>query len=93
VTSDRDLLTSQVSPVTGTTTYAYNGHGALVQQTDARGIVTTRQLDPADRPLSVSYSTDASLTTTYAYDTTGATGAGGRRPGGCHRRGKAGEGL
>ncbi len=74
VTSDRDLLTSQTSPVTGTTTYSYNGHGALVQQTDARRIVTTRQLDAADRPLSVSYSTDASLTTTYVYDTTTATG-------------------
>ncbi|MDP9120298.1 MAG: hypothetical protein M3O15_02860 [Acidobacteriota bacterium] len=39
VTSDRDLLTSQVSPVTGTTTYFYNGHGALVQQNDGRGVV------------------------------------------------------
>jgi RHS repeat-associated protein len=34
----------------------------------------TRQLDPADRPLSVSYSTDASLTTTYAYDTSPTAG-------------------
>ncbi len=74
VTSDRDLLTRQTSPVTGATTYAYTAHGALVQQTDARGVVMTRQLDAADRPTSVSYSTDATLTTAYAYDTTAATG-------------------
>ncbi len=36
--------------------------------------MTTRQLDSADRPLSVSYSTDSSLTTAYTYDTTTATG-------------------
>jgi YD repeat-containing protein len=74
VTSDRDLLTRQTSPVTGITSSAYNAHGALVQQTDARGVVMARQLDPADRPLSVSYSTDASLTTTYTYDTSPTTG-------------------
>ncbi|HEY6321379.1 MAG TPA: RHS repeat-associated core domain-containing protein, partial [Thermoanaerobaculia bacterium] len=71
---DRDLLTAQTSPVTDVTTYAYNAHGALVQQTDARGVVTTRQLDPADRPTQVTYSGDPTLTTTYAYDTTTATG-------------------
>jgi RHS repeat-associated protein len=74
VTSDRDLLTSQTSPVTGLTTSAYNAHGALVQQTDARGVITTRQLDPADRPTQMTYSGDPTLTTTYAYDTTTATG-------------------
>jgi len=74
VTSDRDLLTSQTSPVTGLTAYAYNAHGALVQQTDARGVVTTRQLDAADRPTQVTYSGDPTLTTTYAYDTTTASG-------------------
>jgi RHS repeat-associated protein len=74
VTSDRDLLTSQISPVTGVTTYAYNAHGALVQQTDARGVVMTRQLDPADRPTQLTYSGDPTLTTTFAYDTTSATG-------------------
>jgi RHS repeat-associated protein len=74
VTSDRELLTTQTSPVTGLTTYVYNAHGALVQQTDARGVVTTRQLDPADRPTQVTYSGDPTLTTTYAYDTTTATG-------------------
>jgi RHS repeat-associated protein len=41
-----------------------------VQQTDARGVVMTRQLDPADRPKLVTYSTDPSLSTTYAWDTT-----------------------
>src|SRR5262249_26313688 len=69
-TGDRDLLTGQLSPVTGTTTYAYNPHGALVQQTDARGVVMTRHLDPADRPTAVTYSTDTGLTTTYTWDTT-----------------------
>ncbi len=74
VTSDRDLLTRQTSPVTGVTTYAYNGHGALVQQTDARGVVMSRQLDAADRPTSVTYSGDPTLTTTYVYDTTTTAG-------------------
>ncbi len=74
VTSDRDLLTRQTSPVTGVTTYAYNGHGALLQQTDARGVVMTRQLDAADRPTAVTYSGDPTLTTTYVYDTTTAAG-------------------
>jgi RHS repeat-associated protein len=74
VSSDRDLLTKQTSPVTGVMTYAYNAHGALVQQTDARGVVTNRQLDPADRPTQMTYSSDPTLTTTYAYDTTTATG-------------------
>jgi RHS repeat-associated protein len=74
VTSDRDLLTRQTSPVSGTTSYAYNAHGALVLQTDARGVVMTRQLDPADRPTQVTYSGDPTLTTTYAYDTTPAAG-------------------
>ncbi len=74
VTSDRDLLTRQTSPVTGVTTYAYNGHGTLVQQTDARGVVMSRQLDAADRPTSVTYSGDPTLTTTYVYDTTTTAG-------------------
>jgi RHS repeat-associated protein len=74
VTSDRDLLTRQTSPVTGVTIYGYNAHGALVQQTDARGVVMTRQLDPADRPRQATYTGDPTLTTTYAYDTTTATG-------------------
>jgi YD repeat-containing protein len=74
VTSDRDLLTRQTSPVTGMTSYVYNAHGALVQQTDARGVVMTRQLDPADRPTQVTYTGDPTLTTTYAYDATSVTG-------------------
>lgn len=74
VTSDRDLPTRQTSPVTGVTTSAYNAHGALVQQTDARGVVMTRQLDPADRPTQVAYSGDPTLTTTFVYDTTTAAG-------------------
>jgi RHS repeat-associated protein len=74
VTSDRDLLTRQTSPVTGVITYGYNAHGALAQQTDARSVVMTRQLDPADRPTQVTYTGDPTLTTTYAYDTTTTSG-------------------
>jgi RHS repeat-associated protein len=52
------------SPVTdATTSYSYS-----------RGVVMTRQLDPADRPRQVTYTGDPTLTTTYAYDTTAATG-------------------
>ncbi|MDP9120340.1 MAG: hypothetical protein M3O15_03070 [Acidobacteriota bacterium] len=74
VTSDRGLMTSQTSPVTGTTVYAYNDHGQLKQQTDARSVSTTRTLDPADRLTSVGYSADPSLATTYTYDTTSMAG-------------------
>ena len=45
-TGDRDLLTDEVSPVSGTTTHAYNEHGELITTTDARGVVTQR----VDRP-------------------------------------------
>ena len=33
----------------GTTTYAYNEHGQLTTQFDARGITATRTVDPLDR--------------------------------------------
>ena len=49
VTSDRDLQTQQASPVSGTTTYAYNEHAQLTSQLDARGITTTRTPDALDR--------------------------------------------
>jgi RHS repeat-associated protein len=75
-TSDRDLLTQQVSPVSGTTTNTYNEHGSLVTMTDARNIATSRIVDAADRvtqktfgPLS---SPDSTLTTTYAYGSSAA---------------------
>jgi YD repeat-containing protein len=73
-TSDRDLLTQQVSPVSGTTNYAYNEHGQLVTTTDARSIVTTCTVDAADRVTQETFgpagSPDPALTTTYAYGST-----------------------
>jgi RHS repeat-associated protein len=60
-------MTRQESPVSGVTTYAYNEHGELVTEIDARGVVVTRAMDVLDRVTTVSYP-DPSLTTTYAYD-------------------------
>jgi RHS repeat-associated protein len=65
--SDRDLLTQEVSPVSGTTGHAYNDHGELVQMTDARGVTVTRTVDALDRVTFVDYPDDA-LDTTYTYD-------------------------
>jgi YD repeat-containing protein len=65
--SDRDLLTQQVSLVSGTTTYTYDAHGELATTTDARSIVTTRTLDVLDRVTAASYS-DGTPGTGYAYD-------------------------
>jgi YD repeat-containing protein len=65
--SDRDLLTQQVSPVSGTTTYTYDAHGELATTTDARGIVTTRMVDVLDRVTAVTHS-DGTPGTGYAYD-------------------------
>lgn len=55
---DRDLMTAQVPPVSGTTTYAYNDHGELTSEIDARGVAMGRtvvldeplaaRLEPAD---------------------------------------------
>lgn len=70
VTSDRDLMTSQVSTVSGTTAYEYNEHGALIETTDARGVVVTRTVDALDRTLLEDYPT-TSLDTSYLYDTSG----------------------
>jgi YD repeat-containing protein len=69
--SDRDLLTQEVSPVSGTTTHALNEHGELISTTDARAITVTRTVDEADRVTFVDYpGTD--LDVTYAYGTNAA---------------------
>lgn len=47
--SDRDLQVTEDSPVSGTTSRRYNEHGELVEETDARGVVSTRTVDAADR--------------------------------------------
>jgi RHS repeat-associated protein len=68
VYSDRDLMTQQVSPVSGQSTSTYNEHGELVTEIDARGVVVTRTLDVLDRVTAVTYP-DATLNVTYTYDT------------------------
>ncbi len=64
--SDRDLMTTEVSPATGTTTYAYDAHGQLTSHTDARGITTTRTRDVLDRITHIAFGTD--VTTDFTYD-------------------------
>lgn len=66
-TSDRDLMTQEVSLVTGTTTNAYNEHGQRVEETDARGVTASRSYDALDRLTFLDYPDD-SLDTTYTYD-------------------------
>ena len=73
-TSDRDLLTQEISPVSGTTIHTYNEHGQLVATTDARANVTTRTPDAADRVTQETFgpsgSPDPTLTITYTYGST-----------------------
>ncbi|HEV8578164.1 MAG TPA: RHS repeat-associated core domain-containing protein, partial [Thermoanaerobaculia bacterium] len=75
--SDRDLMTAQVSPVSGTATYAYNEHGELTSEIDARGIVTSRTVDPVDRVTEVTYP-NSSLNVAYTYDDPGVAVSKGR---------------
>jgi len=75
-TSDRDLQTRQVSPVSGTTTYAYNEHGQLTTQVDARNVTTTRTVDALDRVTLAHSSHVLTPDVTYAYDTPCAFGKG-----------------
>ncbi len=65
--SDRDLLTSETSEVSGTTTQAYNEHGELVTRLDARGVLETRIVDELDRVTVVDYPNDA-RDIAYTYD-------------------------
>jgi hypothetical protein len=58
-----------VSPVSGTTAHTYDQHGELATTLDARGILTTRTVDAADRVTLVDYPGTA-LDTTYTYGTT-----------------------
>ncbi len=64
--SDRDLLTSEESVVSGITNHSYNEHGELTSTTDARGVTVNRVPDAADRIQSISYP-DTSLNTIYTY--------------------------
>lgn len=65
--SDRDLLTEEVSPVSGTTTHGYNEHGELTSTTDARGVTVLRTVDELDRLAAVDYP-DPALDTSFVYD-------------------------
>ena len=68
VYSDRDLMTRQVSPVSGETDSTYNEHGALTAETDARGITQNRTVDALDRVSTMTYP-NPNLKVTYQYDT------------------------
>ncbi|HSM51012.1 MAG TPA: RHS repeat-associated core domain-containing protein, partial [Thermoanaerobaculia bacterium] len=70
--SDRDLLTAEESEVSGLTTYVYNDHGELVEETDARLVTVARTVDAADRVTLVEYP-DPGLDVGYTYGTS-ATG-------------------
>ncbi|MEO8276993.1 MAG: RHS repeat-associated core domain-containing protein [Thermoanaerobaculia bacterium] len=70
--SDRDLMTEQVSEVSGTASYAYNEHGELVQETDGRGVTTDRTVDEADRVTLVDLPGTV-LDVTYSYGSTPAS--------------------
>ncbi len=67
--SDRDLMTQEVSEVSGTNDFTYNQHGELESRTDARGVTMTRSVDPLDRVTFEDYPDD-SLDVTYTYDDT-----------------------
>ena len=73
-TSDRDLLTAQVSTVSGSTSYVYDARGDLEKVTDARAMVTTRTLDAASRVTEETFgpagTPDPTLTIGYAYGST-----------------------
>ena len=55
------------SPASGTTTYAYNEHGELTSQLDARGVSMSRTVDALDRATAVTYPTPE-LDVAYTYD-------------------------
>jgi RHS repeat-associated protein len=71
-TSDRDLVTQQVSPASGTTTYTYDEHGQRLLALDARGIAAQRTLDAAGRVTSEVFGEGEPLevATTYTYGST-----------------------
>lgn len=64
--SDRDLMTEQVSPVTGTSSFSYNEHGELISETDGRGLTTARAVDAADRVTTIDYP-GSTPDTSFAY--------------------------
>ena len=69
-TSDRDLVTQEVSNVSGTTTHAYNEHGRQTSETDARTVTVSRTYDALDRLTFIDYP-DGDMDTTFTYDDPG----------------------
>jgi RHS repeat-associated protein len=67
VYSDRDLMTEETSPASGTATHRYNEHGELASTTDARAVTVARIVDPLDRVLTIDYADDG-LDVDYTYD-------------------------
>ncbi|MCC7110455.1 MAG: RHS repeat protein [Deltaproteobacteria bacterium] len=65
--SDRDLMTRQISEVTGTTLYTYTPRGSLESETDSRGVVTNREYDALDRLRAISYPSDPTLDVSYTW--------------------------
>ncbi|MFL6232995.1 MAG: RHS repeat-associated core domain-containing protein [Thermoanaerobaculia bacterium] len=66
--SDRDLVTQEVSPVSGATTYSYNEHGKRVTETDARAVTVSKTYDALDRLTFIDYPNNDDEDTTYTYD-------------------------
>jgi len=61
-------VTAKGNPDRGTTTYSYDVSGNILTETNAKGEVKTYTYDIANRKISTSYSTDASLNESYEYD-------------------------
>jgi RHS repeat-associated protein len=77
-TSDRDLVTQEVSPVSGTTAYAYNEHGQKEAETDARSVTVAMTHDALDRLTLIDYPNDDDEDTTLTYDSTSVSFSKGR---------------
>lgn len=75
--SDRDLVTQEVSPVSGTKTYDYDEHGNRITETDARPVTLSRTYDALDRVTSIDYP-DPAFDTTFTYDAVGVAFSKGR---------------
>ena len=73
-TSDRDLLTNESSPASGTppavTSHRYGPSAALLETIDPRGVDQTREIDALDR-VTVLHFPGATLDVTYVYDSAG----------------------
>ena len=62
------FVTQTISPDSGTTLYTHDLAGNVLTSKDARRVTTTYTYDALDRPLTRSYSSDASENVTFSYD-------------------------